>query len=67
LTLFELDGSLIGHNHIERLTTIAGIQLRTGGMYDTGVSAHVSGLEDDELRELYQGGRVCGDQGTFLF
>jgi hypothetical protein len=63
LTLFEPNGSPIGHNHVERLTTIAGIQLPTGGMCNTGVLAWVSGLEDEELKELYEGGRVCGDHG----
>ena len=45
----------------EHLTTLAGIQLRTGGMSNTGVLASVGGLDDDELGELYEGGRVCGD------
>jgi hypothetical protein len=67
LTLFEPNGSPIGHNHVERLSTITGIQLRTGGMCYTGVSTRVSGVDDDELKELYKGGRVCGDRGTFFF
>jgi molybdenum cofactor sulfurtransferase len=66
LTLFEPNGCPIGHNHVERLTTIAGIQLRTGGMRNTGVLARLSGLEDEELKELYEGGRVCGDRGMFF-
>lgn len=65
LTLFEPNSSPIGHNHVERLTAIAGIQLRTGGMCNTGVLARVSGLEDEELKELCEGGRVCGDRGKF--
>jgi molybdenum cofactor sulfurtransferase len=64
LSLFEPHGSLIGHNHVEHLTTIGGIQLRTGGMCNTGVLARVSGLDDEELKELYEGGRVCGDHGA---
>lgn len=66
LTLFKPNGSLIGHNHVERLTTIAGIQFRTSRMCNTSVFACESRLDDEELKEQYEGGRVCRDRGTFF-
>ncbi|KAG6841818.1 hypothetical protein C0991_006702 [Blastosporella zonata] len=55
----------IGHIHLLNLATLANIQLRTGGMCNTGVLARVSGLSDLELEELWKEGRVCGDAVEF--
>lgn len=64
-SLLDPHGSLIGHKHVENLATLAGFQLRTGGLCNTGVLARVSGLDDGELEELYKSGRVCGDEQEF--
>jgi hypothetical protein len=64
LSLFDPNGSLIGHNDVEHLTTIAGIQRRTGGMCNASVLARVCGPSDEELKELYEGGRIRGDHGA---
>lgn len=66
-SLLDPNGRLVGHKHLENLATIAGFQIRTGGLCNTGVLARVSGLDDDELQELYEGGRVCGDDRVFCF
>jgi molybdenum cofactor sulfurtransferase len=66
-SLLDPHGALIGHKHLENLATVAGFQIRTGGLCNTGVLARVSGLDDDELKELYEGGRVCGDDRTFPY
>ncbi|KAG6902925.1 hypothetical protein C0995_009316 [Termitomyces sp. Mi166 len=55
----------IGHSHLLNLATLANIQLRTGGLCNTGVLARVSGLSDRELSELWEDGRVCGDAVEF--
>ncbi|KAG6916536.1 hypothetical protein DXG01_006419 [Tephrocybe rancida] len=41
------------------------IQLRTGGLCNTGVMARISGLSDRELEALWEEGRVCGDAVEF--
>ncbi|KAG5351493.1 hypothetical protein C0989_006228, partial [Termitomyces sp. Mn162] len=58
-------GHPIGHSHLLNLATLANIQLRTGGLCNTGVLARVSGLSDRELLQLWQDGRVCGDAVEF--
>ncbi|KAG6855574.1 hypothetical protein H0H87_000809 [Tephrocybe sp. NHM501043] len=55
----------IGHTHLLNLATLANIQLRTGGLCNTGVLARVSGLDDREFKELWEEGRVCGDAVEF--
>ncbi|KAG6878050.1 putative secondary metabolism biosynthetic enzyme [Termitomyces sp. T159_Od127] len=55
----------IGHTHLLNLATLANIQLRTGGLCNTGVLARVSGLSDRELFKLWEDGRVCGDAVEF--
>lgn len=60
-TLYTPSAKAIGHKHLENLATIAGFQIRTGGLCNTGVLARVAGLSDWELEELYVAGRVCGD------
>lgn len=64
-SLLDAHGLLIGHKHLEKLATVMGFQIRTGGMCNTGVLARVSGMDDEELLELYEAGRVCGDDSTF--
>lgn len=51
----------IGHKHLENLASLAGFQIRAGGLCNTGVLARVGGLSDDELEGLWRSGRVCGD------
>ncbi|KAG6879539.1 hypothetical protein C0992_001687 [Termitomyces sp. T32_za158] len=55
----------IGHIHLLNLATLANIQLRAGGLCNTGVLARVSGLSDRELFKLWEDGRVCGDSVEF--
>lgn len=60
-TLRTPSAKVVGHKHLENLATLAGFQIRTGGLCNTGVLARVAGLSDWELEELFVAGRVCGD------
>ena len=51
----------VGYAHLSRLAIVNGISLRTGGLCNAGVWTRVSGVDDEELRELEQAGRTCWD------
>lgn len=64
-TVIDPHGTPIGHSHLSNLATLAGIQIRTGGLCNTGIIARLSSLSDDDLLGLYESGRVCGDNTDF--
>lgn len=53
----------MGHVQFDRLATINGFQIRTGGLCNVGVVARVMGLSDGEILEGYETGRACWDEG----
>ncbi|KAG6837054.1 hypothetical protein H0H93_015625 [Arthromyces matolae] len=55
----------VGHMHLLNLATLANIQLRAGGLCNTGVLARINGLSDRELWALWEDGRDCGDAVEF--
>ena len=66
-TLLDLSGNPVGHVHLERMATINGFQLRTGGLCNTGVLSSAVGITDVDLKDGYSKGRVCWDDGAVSF
>lgn len=66
---FSLLGSTglhVGHVHLERLATINGFQLRTGGLCNTGAWTSAMGFTDEDLVRLHENGRACWDDGEIV-
>ncbi|KAK4046850.1 hypothetical protein OIV83_005746 [Microbotryomycetes sp. JL201] len=55
----------IGHVDIDKLATLNGIHLRTGGLCNTGAWSTAVGINDDDLVELKSRGRSCWDDEQF--
>lgn len=64
LSVLDARGQFVGHAHVERLATINGIQLRAGGLCNTGAWTAAFGLDDDDLKRLAASGRACWDEGA---
>lgn len=58
--LRDSQGKWIGKSHIERLATLNGIQLRTGGVCNPGGIALYLNMSPEEMRENYTEGLRCG-------
>ena len=65
-SLLTAKGAYIGHVHFVRLATINGIQLRTGGLCNTGAWTKAIGLDDEDLMALREKGRACWDDGESM-
>ncbi|KAM0792694.1 hypothetical protein ACM66B_002474 [Microbotryomycetes sp. NB124-2] len=65
MTLYDSLGKAIGHVDVDKLATLNGIQLRTGGLCNTGIWSRISGLDDDDLVKLKDLGRACWDDQQF--
>ncbi|ORY80683.1 pyridoxal phosphate-dependent transferase, partial [Leucosporidium creatinivorum] len=64
-SLLDSAGLHVGHVHLERLATINGFQLRTGGLCNTGAWTSAMGLTDEDLLKLHEKGRACWDDEEF--
>jgi molybdenum cofactor sulfurtransferase len=62
-SLLDSAGLHVGHVHLERLATINGFQLRTGGLCNTGAWTSAMGFSDEDLVRLHEKGRACWDDG----
>lgn len=65
-TVRDSSGRAVGHVQLDRLATINGFQIRTGGLCNIGVVSTVMGLSDGEIWEGYEKGRACWDEGEFI-
>ncbi|SGY67721.1 BQ5605_C004g02801 [Microbotryum silenes-dioicae] len=64
-TLYDAAGSPVGHVHLDRLATMNGFQIRTGGLCNTGVWTRAFGYTDQDLLRLHEKGRACWDDEEF--
>lgn len=62
-SLLDAEGSHVGHVHLDRLATINGFQMRTGGLCNTGVWTTAFDFSDEDLLALHEKGRACWDDG----
>lgn len=59
-------GEWIGKSEVEKLATVHGIQLRTGGLCNPGGVATYLELTSEEMRQNFGAGQRCGDDHDIL-
>ncbi|KAJ7655303.1 molybdenum cofactor sulfurase [Mycena polygramma] len=64
-SLLDPSSEYIGHVHLEQLATVNGLQIRTGGLCNTGVLASTFDMSDQDLMDEYDRGRSCWDDEEF--
>ncbi|KAK7846169.1 molybdenum cofactor sulfurase [Quercus suber] len=60
------DGSWFGYREVEKLSSLSGIQLRTGCFCNPGACAKYLGLSHLDLRSNMEAGHVCWDDYDIL-
>ncbi|XP_027064091.1 molybdenum cofactor sulfurase isoform X1 [Coffea arabica] len=60
------DGSWFGYREVEKLASLAGIQLRTGCFCNPGACAKYLGLSHSDLLSNFEAGHVCWDDHDVL-
>jgi molybdenum cofactor sulfurtransferase len=59
--LYDNQGVCVGRSEVEKLATVQGIQLRTGGLCNPGGTAKYLSLSAEQLQHHYDSGVRCDD------
>ena len=59
--LYDSQGVCVGRSEVEKLATVQGIQLRTGGLCNPGGTAKYLSLSAEQLQHHYDAGARCDD------
>jgi len=64
--LKDSTGKVLSASEVEKLCTVKGIQLRTGGLCNPGGIARHLGLLPEHIRRNYDAGRRCGGENDMI-
>ncbi|KAI9228034.1 MAG: pyridoxal phosphate-dependent transferase [Piptocephalis tieghemiana] len=64
--LVRPSGQYVGYAEVAKVAALEGISLRTGSFCNPGASQVWLGLTDQELREQFEAGHVCGDEKDMI-
>ncbi|XP_019623568.1 PREDICTED: molybdenum cofactor sulfurase-like isoform X2 [Branchiostoma belcheri] len=64
--LLRANGNFVGYSEVDKLAALHDIHVRTGCFCNSGACRRHLGLSDEQLRQNYQAGHVCGDDKDLI-
>ncbi|CAH1241418.1 MOCOS [Branchiostoma lanceolatum] len=64
--LMRANGDFVGYSEVDKLASLHDIHLRTGCFCNSGACSRHLGLSNQQIRENYQAGHVCGDDKDLI-
>ncbi|XP_078581461.1 molybdenum cofactor sulfurase-like [Branchiostoma floridae x Branchiostoma japonicum] len=64
--LLRANGDFVGYSEVDKLAALHDIHLRTGCFCNSGACRRHLGLSNQQIRDNYQAGHVCGDDKDLI-